>query len=158
MPTYAPAHTGGYTACALNTEETADDAALPLFGASAAHKEIERYATRTLCWQPTRAGVRIYAYRRLYRLRAEYGKDGAVPSVFEVSATHKEIDRYAMHTGLSLCVGTYLSSRAASSQVLSAPVSLTAVFGMGTGVPSPSSAPTISIRRTLRPQISVLRT
>ena len=41
-----------------------------------------------------------------------------------------------------VCVGAYLSSRAASSQVLSAQVSLTAVFGMGTGVPSPSSAPT----------------
>ena len=40
------------------------------------------------------------------------------------------------------CVGIYLSYRAASSQVLSARVSLTAVFGMGTGVPSPSSAPT----------------
>ncbi len=40
-------------------------------------------------------------------------------------------------------VGTYLSYQAASSQVLSARVSLTAVFGMGTGVPSPSSAPTI---------------
>ena len=41
-----------------------------------------------------------------------------------------------------ICVGAYLSSRAASSQVLSAQVSLTAVFGMGTGVPSPSSTPT----------------
>ena len=44
---------------------------------------------------------------------------------------------------ISLCVGIYLSYRAASSQVLSARVSLTAVFGMGTGVPSPSSAPTM---------------
>ena len=41
------------------------------------------------------------------------------------------------------CVGVYLSSRAATSQVLSAQVSLTAVFGMGTGVPSPPSTPTI---------------
>ena len=41
-----------------------------------------------------------------------------------------------------VCVGAYLSYQAASSQVLSARVSLTAVFGMGTGVPSPSSAPT----------------
>ena len=45
--------------------------------------------------------------------------------------------------GVLLCVGTYLLFRAASSQVSSARVSLTAVFGMGTGVPSPSSAPTI---------------
>ena len=41
------------------------------------------------------------------------------------------------------CVGTYLFYRAASSPVSSARVSLTAVFGMGTGVPSPSSAPTM---------------
>ena len=41
-----------------------------------------------------------------------------------------------------LCVGVYLSYRVASNQVLSARVSLTAVFGMGTGVPSPSSTPT----------------
>ena len=46
---------------------------------------------------------------------------------------------------ISLCVGTYLFYRAASSQVSSARVSLTAVFGMGTGVPSPSSAPTIEM-------------
>ena len=42
-------------------------------------------------------------------------------------------------------VGAYLSYQAASSQVFSAQVSLTAVFGMGTGVPSPSSAPTIEM-------------
>ena len=34
------------------------------------------------------------------------------------------------------CVGVDLSSRAVASQVLSAQVSLTAVFGMGTGGPS----------------------
>ena len=39
-------------------------------------------------------------------------------------------------------VGVYLSSRAVASQVFSAQVSLTAVFGMGTGVPSPPLAPT----------------
>jgi hypothetical protein len=38
----------------------------------------------------------------------------------------------------------YLSSQAVSSQVFSAQVSLTAVFGMGTGGPSPQSTPTIS--------------
>ena len=59
---------------------------------------------------------------------------------------------HACAWGSCFCVGTYLSSRAASSQVLSAPVSLTAVFGMGTGVPSPSSAPTISICRTFHPE------
>ena len=44
----------------------------------------------------------------------------------------------------SLC-WHYLSSRAVASQVLSAQVSLTTVFGMGTGGPSPQSTPTISI-------------
>ena len=42
-----------------------------------------------------------------------------------------------------LCVGVYLSSRAVTSQVLSARVSLTTVFGMGTGGPSPLTTPTI---------------
>ena len=37
----------------------------------------------------------------------------------------------------------YLSSRAVASQVFSAQMSLTAVFGMGTGGPSPQSTPTI---------------
>ena len=42
----------------------------------------------------------------------------------------------------SFCVGIDLSSRAVSSQVFSARVSLTSVFGMGTGGPSPSLTPT----------------
>ena len=37
----------------------------------------------------------------------------------------------------NICVGVSLLSQAASSQVSSAPVSLTSVFGMGTGGPSP---------------------
>ena len=41
------------------------------------------------------------------------------------------------------CVGIALSSRAASSQVLSALMSLTTVFGMGTGGPSSLKTPTI---------------
>lgn len=60
-------------------------------------------------------------------------------------------------------VGIYLLSRAASSQVSSTRVSLTAVFGMGTGVPSPSSTPTICgyHRRYLPPfftEVDTLRT
>ena len=49
----------------------------------------------------------------------------------------------------NLCVGDFLSSRAASSQVFSAQVSLTSVFGMGTGGPSPLSTPTILYCYTL---------
>ena len=40
-------------------------------------------------------------------------------------------------------VGISLFSRAVTSQVFSAPLSLTSVFGMGTGGPSASSTPTI---------------
>ena len=46
----------------------------------------------------------------------------------------------------SFCVGTALFSRAASSQVFSALMSLTSVFGMGTGGPSPPMAPTFLLR------------
>ena len=44
--------------------------------------------------------------------------------------------------------GTYLSSQAVSSQVFSARPSLTAVFGMGTGGTSASSAPAIYAQHT----------
>ena len=43
----------------------------------------------------------------------------------------------------ALYVGIFLLSRAVSSQVSSALMSLTSVFGMGTGGPSSSSTPTI---------------
>ncbi len=46
---------------------------------------------------------------------------------------------------MCFCVGIYLFSRAASRQVSSAQVSLTSVFGMGTGGPSPQSTPTIFV-------------
>ena len=51
------------------------------------------------------------------------------------------------------CVGIYLFSRAASSQVFSAPVSLTSVFGMGTGGSSPSSTPTMVTRAGIEPAL-----
>ena len=41
------------------------------------------------------------------------------------------------------CVGISLSFQAVTSQVFSAPLSLTSVFGMGTGGPSASLTPTI---------------
>ena len=53
----------------------------------------------------------------------------------------------------------YLSFRAVTSQVFSARVSLTAVFGMGTGGPSPQSAPTSSTQvpyPSLRPSAKAL--
>jgi hypothetical protein len=45
-------------------------------------------------------------------------------------------------SGLFVQVGDYLFSRAVSSELSSAQVSLTSVFGMGTGGTSPSSTPT----------------
>ena len=47
-------------------------------------------------------------------------------------------------------VGVFLLSRAVTSQVSSAPTSLTSVFGMGTGGPSLSSTPTTFIAVSLR--------
>ena len=48
------------------------------------------------------------------------------------------------------CVGIDLSSRSVSRQVLSALVSLTSVFGMGTGGPSPLKTPTLFRDCTLK--------
>ena len=50
---------------------------------------------------------------------------------------------------LSVQVGDYLFSRAVSSELSSAQVSLTSVFGMGTGGTSPSSTPAIPDLRQL---------
>ena len=44
----------------------------------------------------------------------------------------------------------YLSSRAVTRKVLSAQMSLTSVFGMGTGGPSPQSTPTVCHQVSLR--------
>ena len=49
----------------------------------------------------------------------------------------------------------YLSSRAVASQVLWAHVSLTSVFGMGTGGPSPQSAPTSYILTAFTVKINI---
>ena len=55
---------------------------------------------------------------------------------------------YKIHGFLFLETGSYLSSRAVTSQVLSAYKSLTSVFGMGTGGTSSQSTPTIGFRNT----------
>ena len=60
---------------------------------------------------------------------------------------HELQNPQSKNCGFRVCVGTDLSSRLASKQVLSARVSLTSVFGMGTGGPSPLKTPTtINIR------------
>ena len=54
----------------------------------------------------------------------------------------------------SIYVGTYLSSQAVTHQVFSTQASLTSVFGMGTGGPSPPSAPTYQM---LSHSMSIIR-
>ena len=49
-----------------------------------------------------------------------------------------------------ICVGIDLSSRSVARQVFSALMSLTSVFGMGTGGPSSLKTPTILFSRTLK--------
>ena len=52
--------------------------------------------------------------------------------------------------------GSDLSSRAVSSQVLSALESLTSVFGMGTGVPKTQSTPTIYLSSGFCPRTFII--
>ena len=55
----------------------------------------------------------------------------------------KKYKKTATLLGDCFDVGTFLLSQAVASQVSSALMSLTSVFGMGTGGPSSSSTPTI---------------
>ena len=80
---------------------------------------------------------------------------GLEPTTLRLTAacsTNRAIEEYESGPAwptrpLCLC-WRYLSSRPVSRQVFSAQVSLTAVFGMGTGGPSPQSAPTyFSLKR-----------
>ena len=50
----------------------------------------------------------------------------------------------------------YLSFRAVTRKVLSAQMSLTSVFGMGTGVPSPQSTPTIYLSSGFCPRTFII--
>ena len=73
-------------------------------------------------------------------------KSAAIAGQMQRTGTKKE----AIERSLLFGVGVYLFSRAVASQVFSARVSLTAVFGMGTGGPSPLTTPTIHLIRTLK--------
>ena len=69
-----------------------------------------------------------------------------LPSQFNVTAISPEVFFRCKKTAACAAVfrvGIDLSSRSVSRQVLSALVSLTSVFGMGTGGPSPLKTPTI---------------
>ena len=73
------------------------------------------------------------------------GRRGHVPALQVAAGIKKNLPFRAG----SLC-WRYLSSRAVARKVLSAQVSLTSVFGMGTGGPSPQSTPTVCHQVSLR--------
>ena len=52
------------------------------------------------------------------------------------------------------CVGIALSSRGVTTKVFSALMSLTAVFGMGTGVPSSPKTPTVNSDYNITPSMN----
>ena len=64
-----------------------------------------------------------------------------VSSIFQFQTKEKRLR--ISSEAFSVQVGDYLFSRAVSSELSSAQVSLTSVFGMGTGGTSPSSTPAI---------------
>ena len=64
-------------------------------------------------------------------------------TIYENRIGSDKIKKTATLLGDCFDVGIFLFSQVVSNQVSSAPVSLTSVFGMGTGGPSPSSTPTI---------------
>ena len=76
-----------------------------------------------------------------------------IPFLHKKSAHTKKATRLLE----SLCVGTALSSQAVTRQVFSTLMSLTSVFGMGTGGSSSPLAPTIYFR-VLYPQNRTMKT
>ena len=86
------------------------------------------------------SSVPLYYFRySVFTLFARLSRS-VVIMIIEYRNTKKPVNNY-LFTGLN--VGIYLSFRAASRRVFSAQASLTSVFGMGTGGPSPQSTPTI---------------
>ena len=69
---------------------------------------------------------------------------GLCPRPMKSDRTTKKDTQFSLCV---FCVGIYLFFRVPADQVSSAQVSLTSVFGMGTGVPSPPSTPTIQMYR-----------
>ena len=76
-----------------------------------------------------------------------------MPFLFVYPVYKSEQKKNDHPTGWTLYnVGIFLFSRAVTSQVSSALLSLTSVFGMGTGGPSASSTPTYSVSCSLKQQ------
>ena len=83
------------------------------------------------------------------------GQPGILRFAFSCCHSHNVLGKRSIRKTVAwtviLMCRHYLSSRAVASQVFSAQVSLTAVFGMGTGGPSLQSAPTIQFPKTWPP-------
>ena len=67
---------------------------------------------------------------------------GSTRRAFEPKAVRQPLKKSRHPFGWRSLCWQYLSSRAVTRKVLSAQMSLTSVFGMGTGGPSPQSLPT----------------
>ena len=92
-------------------------------------------------WARRCKNYRVRTSSFVYTVCRLRGRRGHVPALQVAAGIKKNLPFRAG----SLC-WRYLSSRAVARKVLSAQVSLTSVFGMGTGGPSPQSTPTSSIQ------------
>ena len=68
----------------------------------------------------------------------------AIPAVRYAIRKNKKRKKPTETVGFLSCVGIALSSRGVTTKVFSALMSLTAVFGMGKGVPSSPKTPTVN--------------
>ena len=80
-----------------------------------------------------------YSLSRLFYARMGPSEKGPILALIFSTICRKNKSR----SNERLCVGVYLFFRPVARQVSSALVSLTSVFGMGTGGPSPLKTPTI---------------
>ena len=85
------------------------------------------------------ARLLFYAPHRYFSVRRRGSRSAAIQQQKKKPFRHKKT---TILLDGCLNVGILLLSRAVTSQVSSARASLTSVFGMGTGGPSPSSTPT----------------
>ncbi len=85
------------------------------------------------------ARLLFYAPHRYFSVRRRGSRSAAIQQQKKKPFRHKKT---TILLDGCLNVGILLLSRAVASQVSSARASLTSVFGMGTGGPSPSSTPT----------------
>ena len=88
--------------------------------------------TKASCVPFVKTLLRLLYCKSSFCVCARYLPSGPCPKLGAMEKVRKDV-----------CGGVYLSSRRAAPQVFSARVSLTSVFGMGTGGTSPSLTPTV---------------